>query len=46
MSVLVPTRVKREDILVEHTLKQADHMVAIFHDQPILFILACEFFKT
>jgi hypothetical protein len=35
-----PTGIEREDVLLEHALKQPDHAVAIFHDEPVLLLHA------
>lgn len=33
---LVPARVERQHVALEHPPEKADQMVAIFHDQPVL----------
>ena len=35
-ALLVPAGVEGEDVLLEHPLKQADHVIAVLQDQPVL----------
>ena len=36
LGVLGPTRVEGEDVLFEHALEEADDVVSIFEDHPVL----------
>ncbi|WP_437757601.1 hypothetical protein [Sorangium sp. So ce1389] len=36
LGVLVPAGVEGEDVLLEHPLKQPDHVVAVLQEQPVL----------
>ena len=40
--VLVPPRVEGENVPLEHPLKQADHVIAVLQDQPVLRGIAGE----
>ena len=36
LRVLVPAGVEREDVLLEHALKEPDHVIAVLQNQPVL----------
>ena len=36
LGVLVPARIEGQDVLVEHALKEADDVIAVLQDQPVL----------
>lgn len=46
LRVPVPARIKGEDVLFEHPLKQAEDMVSVSQDQPILRSIPGEDFET
>jgi hypothetical protein len=46
LSIATPARVKRENVLIKHALKQPNSVVAILHDYPILRLVSCENSKT
>ena len=40
VAVCVPTRVERQDVVLEHSLKETDCGVSVVKDQPVLLFLA------
>jgi hypothetical protein len=46
LGVAIPAGIEGEDVLIEHALKQANHMIAILHYQPILRLMAHESART
>ena len=46
LRVAVPARIKGEDVLFEHPLTQAQGMVSVLQDQPILRNIPGEDFET
>ena len=46
LRVAVPAGIKGEDVLFEHSLKQAEDMVSVPQDQPILRSIPGEDFET
>jgi hypothetical protein len=45
LSIAAPARVEGENVLIEHTLKQPNSVVAVLHDQPTPGLLSCETVK-
>jgi len=41
-AVLIPSRVGGESVAVEHPVEQADQMLAVLQDQPVLRLVAAE----
>src|SRR5215510_13655234 len=46
LGVAVPARVEGEDVLLKHSLKQPDYVIAVLHDQPVLRRIPGEGLKT
>jgi len=44
--VLVPAGIEGEDVLLEHVLEEADDVIAILHDEPVVLDLPAEFLET
>jgi len=42
LRVLIPAGVESEQVGLEYALKQPNHMVAAFHDQSVLRLIAAE----
>src|SRR6185295_4785924 len=46
LRVAVPAGIEREDVLLEHPLKEPDHMIAVLQNQPVLRSVPGESLET